>query len=102
MGEKDFHLLAILLHIADVVEEDTSVAIQFRQLLRQAQVTLSSEQALHQCRGGRPQDRVPLLGQFIGHGTEGMTFANAWLANGDDIGRLLEKRSAFETFQLQT
>jgi len=39
--------------------------------------------------------------QFVGDSTEGMTFANPRLADGDDIGRPLEESSAFEAFQLQ-
>ena len=100
-GEKDFPLLATLLHIADVIEEDAGEAIQFCQFLGQAQVALGSEQPLHQGRGGRPQDGMARLGQLIGHGGQGMTFAAPRLANDDDVGRIFEERPAFEAVELQ-
>jgi hypothetical protein len=64
-----------MLHIADVIEHETGLVMQFRQFLRQAQVAFSGQQPLHQLCRRCPQDRVPLLHQVIGYCSQEMTFS---------------------------
>ncbi len=39
--------------------------------------------------------------ELVGDGSEGVTFADPWLAQGDHIGGVLEKGPAFEAFELE-
>ena len=65
--EEHLHLLTILLHIADVIQDETGYAIQAGQFLGQAQFALGDQQPLHQRRRGGPQHGVPLPYQVMTH-----------------------------------
>src|SRR6266404_1213888 len=100
-GEEDFHFITGVLNITNIIQDHAGKLLELGQLLRKAQISLGGEQTLHQCAGWCPEDRIPCVDELIPYGSQGMTFANTWFANGNHIGGLLEKGSALETLQLQ-
>jgi len=51
-GEEHFHLVAGLLNVADIVEDDHFVGIKAAQLALKQQVTLCPQEFVHQVKGG--------------------------------------------------
>jgi hypothetical protein len=62
-GKQHFHFIAILLDIADIIQDDTSELVQLGEFLRQGQITLSGKQALHQAGGAAPEHGMTLPDQ---------------------------------------
>ena len=63
--KEHLHLVAILLDIANIVQDQAAYLLKLRNLLRQTQFALGSQQSLHQRGGGTPQDRVTLLDELV-------------------------------------
>ena len=57
--EEHLHFIAIMLDIANIIEDDTGKLVQFRQFLRQAQVPFGRQKPLNKRAGGRPEHRIP-------------------------------------------
>ena len=53
-GKEHLHFVAIVLDIADVIEDHTRIFVQLCQFLGQAQVPFGGEEPLHEGAGGRP------------------------------------------------
>ena len=64
-GEEHLHLVAALLHIPDVIEDDRVVAVQLPELLLQPQFALGPEQPLHQRVGRREEHPPPAAHQLM-------------------------------------
>jgi len=89
--EQHLHLLAALLHVADVVDDH---GIVFRQPLdhpRQLQVPLRDQQFLHQQAAGAEQDRSPLPDQFLTERTQKMGFARTAFAENEHVLSAVEE-----------
>lgn len=99
-GEQDLHLIAVMLNVADVVEHETVEAVELRQELRQAQVTLGSQEPLDKARRRSPIDRVPLEHEFVAKGGDEMALAHSRFAHGDDVDRLCQEGPRPQPFNL--
>ena len=99
--KEHLHFVAIVLHIANIIEDDTGIFIQLCQLLGQAQIPFSSEEPLHQDAGWRPEDGMPGQDELIPKGRQNVTFPDALFPHGDNIDRLLEEGSRFEPLDLE-
>ena len=73
----------------------------FGQLLGQAQIPFGGQEPLHQGAGWRPEDGMTRQDEFIPKCGEHVTFPDARLPNGNDIDRLLQERSWFESLDLE-
>jgi hypothetical protein len=100
--EEHLHLLAILLDIANVVQDQTRHLLELGDLLRQAQFAFGGKQPLHQRGCGGPEHRMALLDQFVAQRRRQMTFPRAWCPDGNDIVSMGDKRTAAQTLNLQS
>src|SRR3982074_2412665 len=57
-GKEDFHLVAALLDVADVVEDDGVEGIEGRELALEPKVALRGEQSLHERIGRDEEDAI--------------------------------------------
>jgi hypothetical protein len=64
-GSNLIHAETAHLHVANIVQDQTAYLLKLRNLLRQTQFALCSQQSLHQRCGGTPQDRVTLLDELV-------------------------------------
>src|SRR5258708_2909118 len=85
----------------NIVENDASKFVQFRQFLRQTQIPLRRQKPLDKSAGGRPEHGVASLDHGIPNRCQTMTFPHARFANRDNVRRCLQEGNAFEAFQLQ-
>src|SRR6266566_4530643 len=99
--KEHLHFVAIVLHIPNIIEDDTGIFVQLGQLLGQAQVAFSGEEPLHEGAGWRPEDSMARQYEFIPKCSKHVTFSNAWFSHGDDIDRVLEESSRFESLDLE-
>ena len=100
-GEEHLHLVLVVLHVADVVEDEEGVAVELRQRLGQAQVALGRQQALHQ-RGGRgPQHRVALQRRARGRRPPaGGSCPTPGPPDGDDVDRVADEGARAQPLDL--
>src|SRR5712691_8861151 len=89
-----------MLDVADVIQENAVVAVELGQGVWQAQVALGGQQLLHQRGRRRPQYRVAEQHQFVPNGRQGMAFADARFASGDQIDRVVEEGAAAQALEL--
>ena len=76
-GEQHLHLLAALLHVADVVEHHDAEAIEAAQLPLQLQVALGAQEPRDE-REGRGEQHAPApLDQLVGDGDRDVCFSPA-------------------------
>jgi len=99
--KKHLHFVAIMLNVANIIEDDTGIFVQFGQLLGQAQIAFGGEEPLHERAGWRPADGMTRQDEFIPKCGEHVTFPDARLPNGYNIDRLLQERSRFESLDLE-
>ena len=72
-----------------------------RQLLRQAQIPLGSQQALDEGGGRGPEHRVAQRDQLAAQRRQQVALPRARLPDGDHIDRLLEEAAAVQALHLQ-
>ena len=99
--KKHLHFVAIVLNVANIIEDDTGIFVQLCQLLGQAQVPFGGEEPLHERAGWRPPDGMTRQDELIRKCGQHVTFSNAWFPHRDDIDRVLEKRAALEPLDLE-
>jgi len=75
--EEHLHFVPVVLHIADVVQNQTRKAVETGQFARQAQVALGGQQLLHQGRRARPQHRVALPDQLVAYCRRKVAFSSS-------------------------
>ncbi len=70
--KKHLHFVAIVLNVANIIEDDTGIFVQLGQLLGQAQVAFGREEPLHEGACWRPPDGmtrqdelIPKCGQHV-------------------------------------
>jgi len=100
-GKQHLHLLAAVLDIADVVDDQTILLAQALQGTRQRQVTPSGEQLLHQQVAGSEQDPPTLLNQRLSQGTQQMGLAAARVAEGQHVLGAVEEGTFQQHAQLR-
>ena len=76
-GEKHFHLVAGLLDIADVVENDDFVGVEMAQLVFEQQVTFGAQEFVNKAVSRSEKDAVPGLDELVANGGGEMGFSNA-------------------------
>ena len=76
-GEQHFHLRAVVLNIADVVQYQALDAIELPEFAREAQIALGLEQSFHQRGHRHEQHRVALAHEFVAEGGHDMGLAGA-------------------------
>ena len=74
-GKEHLHFIAVLLNIADIIQNDTGKLVQAGEFLGQAQITLSGKQALYQASGTAPKYAMTLTDQLMTNGSQGMAFS---------------------------
>jgi hypothetical protein len=89
-----------VLHIANIVQNHTDIAVQACQFARQPQVTFGRQQSLHQRSGTAPIDRLSLADQCVPECGGYMALASAWFADCNHVDRLLHKRAAAQSVNL--
>jgi len=100
-GEEHLHLLPVVLDVADVVQDQRGEGVELGQLLRQPEVALGRQQALHQ-RGGRgPEHRVIQGDEGGPEGGDHVAFPRAGPTNGDHIDRLGDERALAQALDRQ-
>ena len=80
LGEKrkqNFHLVATLLHVAEVVENNGVEVVERGEIFFEAQVAFGSEQALYQRIGWRKKDTMTVADQRMADGAGQMRLAAA-------------------------
>ena len=80
--EEDFHLVPVLLDVADVVDDERVEAAQLFQLAGQIQIALGHQQLLHEHVTTTEKDPTVLVDQLLADGTQQMRLAAAGLAEG--------------------
>src|SRR5579871_35172 len=100
-GKQDLHFVALLLQVADVIQDHASKTVELAQLLGQPQVAFGREQALHEAGRTGPQHRLAALHQLVPHRREDVTFSHAWLPHGHYVDRLLQEGTALQPFDLE-
>src|SRR6266699_4773538 len=88
--EEHLHFVAIVLHVANIIEDDTGIFVQLGQLLGQAQVPFGGEEPLDEGAGWRPEEAMTREDEFIAKCGENVAFSHAWLSHRTDIDRVLE------------
>ena len=89
-----------MLDVADIVQDDTRVAVQLGQRLGQAQVSFGDQQLLHQ-RGRRgPQDGLALEDELVAKGGQQVALAYAGLTCGHNVDGVGDERAAAQVLQL--
>ncbi len=73
-GKEHLHLVAIMLDVADIVEDDTGELVELGQFLWQAQIALGCQQALHQGSGTGPVDWLAAPDKLMADCCQSMTF----------------------------
>jgi hypothetical protein len=76
--EEHLHFVAIVLHVANIIQDDTGIFVQLGQLLGQAQVAFGGEEPLHEGACWRPQDAMTRQDEFIPKCGQDVAFSNAW------------------------
>lgn len=89
--EEHLHLVATLLDVADVVEDDGVETVQQRELLFEAQVALGGEQPLYQGVRGGEQDAVAPQYKLVADGADEVRLAATWQAEGEDVVAALSR-----------
>lgn len=89
-----------MLHLADVVEDETGKAVEPGQLARQPEVALGSQELLHQRRRTRPEHRVALPDQLVTDGRCEVAFPSPGLAHRDHVHGLPHQRATLEPLNL--
>src|ERR1700693_670952 len=100
-GEEDLHLLAALLDVADVVEEDGLEAVQALELGGKPQVTLGGEQSLDDLESRREEDGTSLSNQLRAERAEQVGLARSRVTQGDYVDGAIEKGSIAQAGQLR-
>ena len=84
-GEEHLHLGAVLLDVAEVVEDDGVEAIEALELSLEEEIAAGDEQPLDKRVGRREQDPVAALDQLVADGADDVTLAAAWQAEGEHV-----------------
>ena len=90
-GEQHFHLSAVVLYVADVVEYQTFDAIEPAQLPRQPQIALGFQQPLDQRGHRRKQYRVPEPRESVPKRRDHMSLAGPGMSEHAQVGRAFEE-----------
>ena len=99
--KKHLHFVAIVLNVSNIIQDDTGIFVQLGQLLGQAQVPFGGEEPLHKGAGWRPEDSMTRQDEFIPKCGQHVTFSHAWFSQRDDIDRVLEEGTWFESLDLE-
>ncbi len=83
--EQYFHLLAALLHIAQVIDDQSREAIQPLQFFLQPESRFGQKQPLHQQYAGSEINGVTLLDQLMAQGAQKMRFPATGIPEHEDI-----------------
>jgi hypothetical protein len=73
--KKHLHFVAIVLNVANIIQDDTGIFVQLGQLLGQAQVPFGGEEPLHEGTGWRPEDSMIRQDEFIPKCGQHVTFS---------------------------
>src|SRR6266566_2167290 len=84
-GKKHLHFIAIVLHIADVIQDDAAKLVELGEFLRQAQVSFGSQQSLHQRSCTTPEDGMTGQDQLMPNRSQSMTFPHARFSHRNHI-----------------
>jgi|GEM_PF-2422616 len=99
--EEHLHFLSVLLHIADIVENDDLVAVEFFEFRFQAQVTLGREQLPHELEGGtKKHTHAVAQNQLPSQSSQKVRLAPARQSKSQNIGRAGHKSPLQERGQL--
>ena len=101
-GKQYLDLIAVLLEIPDVIEDDHSIAVEAAQFFFQAQFLFGAEQALHQLERGGKEDPVAPFDEGLADGAEQMGLTPSGQAKGEDIMGSPDKVALTESGQLST
>jgi hypothetical protein len=94
--EEDFHLLAALLDVADVVEDDGVEAVEGGELLLEPEVTLGSKETLHERERRREEHAVAALDELVPERADEVRLASAGQSEGQDVVASLDEASLAE------
>jgi hypothetical protein len=72
--KEHLHFVAVMLDVANIIEDHTGIFVQLCQLLGQSQVAFGSEEPLHEGAGWRPQDGMARQDEFIPKCGQDVTF----------------------------
>ena len=91
-GEEHFHFFAALLQVADVVEDEHFVAVEFLEFFFQPELAFGCEELAHDFEGGSKED-TPGVAQdeFATQGGEEVGLATTGQAKGEDVGGSLDE-----------
>jgi len=89
--EEDLHLVAALLHIADVVEDHSVVGIERGELLLEAQIALGGEQSLDEREGRGEEDAVAALNELVADRADEVRLAASRQPEREDVVAALDE-----------
>ena len=76
-GEEHLHLVAVLLHVSDVVEDDGLEAVELLQFAFEREVALGGEQSLHEQIRGREEHRVSAPDELMADGAHQVSLSSS-------------------------
>ncbi len=88
-GEERFHLVAGLLDVADVVEDDHFVGVEAAQFTFEQQVALGAQEFVHQAKGGGEENAVPGLDELVSHSGREVSLSNSGQSKDDSTAKTL-------------
>ena len=91
--EQDLHLVAVLLDVADVIEQHGVEAVEDRELVFETQVALGDEQALYEREGRGEQHPVAAQDQLVCDGADEVGLAAAGMSEREEIVTALDERA---------
>src|SRR5215510_6575646 len=91
--EQHLHLVAVLLDVADVVEDHGVEAIEHRELVLETQLALGDEQALDECVGRDEQHAIPALDQLVADRAHQVRLAATRKAEREQVVTALDERA---------
>ncbi len=77
-GEEHLHLVAVLLDVSDVINDDQIEGVEPPQRLLEQQVSLRHQEPLDELVGRTKQNAVASLDQFVSDGAQKMCLAASW------------------------
>jgi hypothetical protein len=98
--EEHLGLGGVLLHVAEIVEDEHLELVELAQRAGQREIALGREQLLDQAIGGREVDGVPGLDQAMAERAHRMRLARPGQAEGEQVGAAVEEGCGGELGEL--